>query len=153
ELFTADALARMESPPSYAAYHEMLSHVPSASGLERMLYLDLKGYLGEGGLTKVDRASMACSLEGRVPLLDHRVVELATTLPMRLKLRRLTTKYALKRALAGVLPDDILERPKKGFGVPLGRWFRRELAPMLRDMCADDVIRRGGLFRPETVGR
>jgi len=153
ELFTADALARMEAPPSYAAFHEMLSHAPSASGLERMLYLDLKGYLGEGVLTKVDRASMACSLEVRVPLLDHRVVELATSLPMHLKLRRVTTKYVLKRALAGVLPRDILERPKKGFGIPLGRWFRGELAPMLRDVCAPDVIRRAGLFRPEAVGR
>ena len=153
ELFAADALARMEAPPSYAAFHEMLSHAPSASGLERMLYLDLKGYLGEGVLTKVDRASMACSLEVRVPLLDHRVVELATSLPMHLKLRRVTTKYVLKRALAGVLPRDILERPKKGFGIPLGRWFRGELAPMLRDVCAPEVIRRAGLFRPEAVGR
>ena len=153
ELFTADALARMEAPPSYAAFHEMLSHAPSASGLERMLYLDLKGYLGEGVLTKVDRASMACSLEVRVPLLDHRVVELASSLPMHLKLRRVTTKYVLKRALAGVLPRDILERPKKGFGIPLGRWFRGELAPMLRDVCAPEVIRRAGLFRPEAVGR
>ncbi len=153
ELFAADALARMEAPPSYAAFHEMLSHAPSASGLERMLYLDLKGYLGEGVLTKVDRASMACSLEVRVPLLDHRVVELASSLPTHLKLRRVTTKYVLKRALAGVLPRDILERPKKGFGVPLGRWFRGELAPMLRDVCAPEVIRRAGLFRPEAVGR
>jgi len=152
-LFTADALARMDAPPSYAAFHEMLSHAPSASGLERMQYLDLKGYLGEGVLTKVDRASMACSLEVRVPFLDHRVVELATNLPMDMKLRRLTTKYVLKRALAGVLPRDILERPKKGFGVPLGRWFRRELAPMLRDTCAPEVIRRAGLFRPEAVGQ
>jgi asparagine synthase (glutamine-hydrolysing) len=153
ELFTADALARMEAPPSYGAFLEMLSHAPSASGLERMLYLDLKGYLGEGVLTKVDRASMACSLEVRVPLLDHRVVELATSLPMHLKLRRVTTKYVLKRALAGVLPRDIVERPKKGFGIPLGRWFRGELAPMLRDVCAPEVIRRAGLFRPEAVGR
>jgi asparagine synthase (glutamine-hydrolysing) len=152
-LFTPDALARMETPPSYAAFHEMLSHAPSASDIERMLYLDLKGYLGEGVLAKVDRASMACSLEVRVPFLDHRVVELAARLPMRLKLRRLTTKYVLKRALSGVLPRDILERPKKGFGIPLGRWFRGELAPMLRDACAPDVIRRAGLFRPDAIGR
>ena len=152
-LFTPDALARMEMPPSYAAFHELLAHAPSASGLERMLYLDLKGYLGEGVLAKVDRASMACSLEVRVPLLDRRVVELASSLPMRLKLRGFTTKYVLKRALSGVLPREILERPKKGFGVPLGRWFRAELAPLLQDACAPDVIRRAGLFRPEAVER
>ena len=152
-LFTSDALARMEMEPSYAAFHEMLTHAPSASGLERMLYLDLKGYLGEGVLTKVDRASMACSLEVRLPLLDRRVVELAASLPMRLKLRGLTTKYVLKRALSGVLPRAILERRKKGFGVPLARWFRADLAPLLRDACAPDVVCRAGLFRPEAVER
>ena len=152
-LFTPDALARMEAPPSYDAFHEILSHAPSASYLERMLYLDLKGYLGEGVLTKVDRASMACSLEVRVPLLDRQVVELAASLPIGLKLRRFTTKYILKRALSGVLPPDILERPKMGFGIPLGRWFRGELAPMLREACAPDTIRRAGLFQPDAVGR
>jgi len=152
-LFTPDALARMEMAPSYAAFHEMLAHAPSASGLERMLYLDLKGYLGEGVLAKVDRASMACSLEVRVPLLDRRVVELAASLPMRLKLRGFTTKYVLKRALSGVLPREVLERRKKGFGVPLARWFRAELAPLLQEACAPDVVRRAGLFRPEAVER
>jgi asparagine synthase (glutamine-hydrolysing) len=122
-------------------------------GLERMLYLDLKGYLGEGVLTKTDRASMACSLEVRVPLLDRRVVELAAQLPMRLKLRGLTTKYVLKRALADILPAQTLARPKKGFGIPVGHWLRGELRPLLRDVCGPDALRRGGLFRPETVER
>ena len=152
-LLTPEVLARLEAPPSYAAFHEMLVHAPSASGLERVLYLDLKGYLGEGVLAKVDRASMACSLEVRVPLLGRRVVELAASLPIGLKLRGLTTKYVLKRALSGTLPREILVRPKKGFGVPLGRWFRTDLAPLLRDACAPDVIRRAGLFRPDAVER
>ena len=153
ELFAPDALARMEAPPSYAAFHDILAHVPSAKGLERMLYLDLKGYLGEGVLTKTDRASMACSLEVRVPLLDRRVVELAASLRMGLKLRGLTTKYILKRALAGVLPRETLARTKKGFGIPLGRWFRGSLRPLLREVCGGDAIRRAGLFRPEIVER
>jgi asparagine synthase (glutamine-hydrolysing) len=153
DLFTADTLARLPAPPSYDAFHEILAHAASAQGLERMLYLDLKGYLGEGVLTKVDRASMACSLEVRVPLLDRCVVELAASLPMRLKLRGLTTKYALKRAAREVLPKEILARPKKGFSVPLGRWFRGELRQVLRDTCAPDVIRRYGLFRPECIER
>jgi len=152
-LLTPDALARMEAPPSYAAFHEILANAPSVRGLERMLYLDLKGYLGEGVLTKTDRASMACSLEVRVPLLDHRVVELAARLPMGLKLHGLTTKYILKRALAGVLPRETLRRPKKGFGIPLGHWFRNELRPLVREVCGADAIRRGGLFRPEMVER
>jgi asparagine synthase (glutamine-hydrolysing) len=153
DLFTPEARERMEAPPSYAAFHEILAHAPSMQGLERMLYLDLKGYLGEGVLTKTDRASMACSLEVRVPLLDRRVVELAASLPMGLKLHGLTTKYVLRRALAGVLPRETLARPKKGFGVPLGRWFRGELRPLIREVFGADAIRRGGLFRPETVER
>jgi asparagine synthase (glutamine-hydrolysing) len=152
-LFTPDALARMESPPSYDAFHEIAAHATSAEGLERMLYLDVKGYLGEGVLTKVDRASMACSLEVRVPLLDRRVVELAASFPMSLKLHGFTTKYALKRALRGLLPREILERPKKGFGIPLGHWFRGELRPLVREACGPDAVRRGGLFRPEAVER
>jgi len=152
-LFTRETLARMDAPPSYAAFHEILAAAPSMQGLERMLYLDLKGYLGEGVLTKTDRASMACSLEVRVPLLDRRVVELAARLPMALKLRGLTTKWVLKRALAGVLPPEILARPKKGFGIPIGHWFRDELRPLVRDLCGRDAIRRGGLFRPEAVER
>jgi asparagine synthase (glutamine-hydrolysing) len=153
ELFAPEARERMEAPPSYAAFHEILAHAPPAQGLERMLYLDLKGYLGEGVLTKTDRASMACSLEVRVPLLDRRVVELAASLPMGLKLHGLTTKYVLKRALAGILPRETLARPKKGFGMPLGHWFRGELRPLVREVCGADAIRRGGLFRPETVER
>jgi asparagine synthase (glutamine-hydrolysing) len=153
ELFNRETLGRMAAPPSYEAFHTLAATLPVEPWLNRVLYLDLKGYLGEGVLTKVDRASMACSLEVRVPLLDRRVVELAATLPPWLKLRRLTTKYALKRAMRGLLPRDIITRPKKGFGVPLGRWFRGELAPLLRDVCSPEAIRREGLFRPDVVER
>ena len=153
DLLTPEALAHMEVGPSYAAWHETGARAPTAASLDRILYLDLKGYLGEGVLTKVDRASMACSLEVRVPFLDRRVVELAASLPPQLKLRRLTTKYILKQALAGVVPRETLRRRKKGFGVPLGRWFRTELAPLLRDVLAPDVVRRGGLFRVAAVER
>ncbi len=153
ELLTRETLERLDAPPSYDAFHEIVAHAASAQGLERMLYLDVKGYLGEGVLTKVDRASMACSLEVRVPLLDRRVVELAADLPMDLKLRGLRTKYALKRALRGMLPPDILERSKKGFGIPVGRWLRRELRELARDACASSAIRRGGLFDPDVVER
>jgi asparagine synthase (glutamine-hydrolysing) len=127
--------------------------MPEEPWLNQVLYLDLKGYLGEGVLTKVDRASMACSLEVRVPLLDRRVVEFAATLPPDLRLRGLTTKYVLKRVLRGRLPDAIIARPKKGFGVPLARWFRGELGSLLQEACSPEVVRRGGLFRPEVVQR
>jgi len=153
ELFTPDTLARMPGPPSYATFQALAARLPEEPWLNRILYLDLKGYLGEGVLTKVDRASMACSLEVRVPLLDRRVVELAGTLPPELKLRGLTTKYIFKQAMRGLLPDEIVARPKKGFGIPLGRWFQGELAPLLEEACSTDAVRRGGLFRPEVVER
>jgi asparagine synthase (glutamine-hydrolysing) len=152
-LLTPDALAAMETPPSYGYVRDQAARNGRASWLERMLYLDLKGYLGEGVLTKVDRASMACSLEVRVPLLDREVVELAASLPPELKLRGLTTKYVVKRALRGVLPDEILARRKKGFGVPLARWFCSELKPVLLEICSPEALRRGGLFRPDAVAR
>ena len=153
ELFTADALAQMGRAPSYDAFREIAAHAATATPLARMLYLDLKTYLGEGVLTKVDRASMACSLEVRVPLLDRRVVELATSLPDHLKLHRFTTKYILREVARTMLPRDIVSRPKKGFGVPLARWFRAELADPLADALNPSALRRDGLFRPDVVER
>src|SRR5207244_13573274 len=88
-LLTPGALARLPDGPSYAEWERMAAAAPSHPWLHRILYLDLKGYLGEGVLQKVDRASMACSLEVRVPLLDRRVVEVAASLPPEMKLRRL----------------------------------------------------------------
>jgi asparagine synthase (glutamine-hydrolysing) len=152
-LLTPDALARLSAPPSYAALHRIAQGVPSSPWLDQVLYLDLKGYLAEGVLQKVDRASMACSLEVRVPLLDRRVVEVAALLPPHLKLRRLRTKHILKETMRGRVPAAILDRPKKGFGVPLARWFRGELEPLLRDACDAASLRRAGLFRPEAVQR
>jgi asparagine synthase (glutamine-hydrolysing) len=142
----------MKPPPAYSAFREIANRRHS-SELDRLLYLDLKGYLGEGVLSKVDRASMACSLEVRVPLLDRRLVDLAASFPTDLKLRRFTTKYVLKRAARDLLPREILNRRKKGFGLPLGRWFRGELEAILRDACSPEALRRFGLFRPEAVER
>ncbi|MBI5818651.1 MAG: asparagine synthase (glutamine-hydrolyzing) [Verrucomicrobia bacterium] len=103
-------------------------------------------YMTDDILVKVDRASMACSLEVRAPLLDVRVAELAGRLPARLKLRGRQTKWLLKRALAGKLPHDILHRPKKGFGIPITQWLREDLAPLAREHLAADKLRREGLF-------
>jgi asparagine synthase (glutamine-hydrolysing) len=152
-LLTPAATAELSAPPSYAALQHLAEAVPASPWLNQVLYLDLKGYLAEGVLQKVDRASMACSLEVRVPLLDRRVVEVAALLPPHMKLKRFRTKHVLKRTMRGRVPEAALARPKKGFGVPLARWFRGELAPLLRDACDAEAIRRGGLFRPEVVGR
>ena len=152
-LLTSDTLARLAAAPSYAAVHRLAEAVSSSPWLEQVMYLDLKGYLAEGVLQKVDRASMACSLEVRVPLLDHRVVEVAALLPPRMKLKGFRTKHILKRVMRGRVPAAVLRRRKKGFGIPLGRWFRGELATVLRDVCAPAALKRAGLFRPEAVQR
>jgi asparagine synthase (glutamine-hydrolysing) len=152
-LLTPDTLARLSAAPSYATLHRIAEGVPASPWLNQVLYLDLKGYLAEGVLQKVDRASMACSLEVRVPLLDRRVVEVAALLPPAMKLRRFRTKHILKKTMRRRVPAAVLARPKKGFGVPLARWFRGELAPLLRDVCAAAALQRGGLFRPEAVQR
>jgi asparagine synthase (glutamine-hydrolysing) len=95
--------------------------------------------------------SMATSLEARVPLLDHRVVEFAAGLPADMKVRRLSRKYLLKRVARDWLPPSILERPKKGFPVPIGTWFRGEAHALLRDHLSDSAVRARGLFDPRYV--
>jgi asparagine synthase (glutamine-hydrolysing) len=125
-----------------------------ANGLnvvEQMMTLDATHYLSECVLFKVDRASMAASLETRAPFLDHTLAEFLMTLPLHLKLRRLTGKYILKRAMRGRLPDDVIRRPKKGFGMPVANWVKGELRPLVRDTLAPDRLRRRGLFNPEYV--
>jgi asparagine synthase (glutamine-hydrolysing) len=153
ELLTAETLARLSAAPSYAALERLAESVSASPWLDQILYLDLKGSLGEGVLQKVDRASMACSLEVRVPLLDRRVVEAAALLPPHMKLKGFRAKHILKRTMRGRVPAAVMARPKQSLGVPLTRWFRGELAPLLRDVCEPGALRRGGLFRPETVQR
>jgi len=151
ELLSAAALARLPNGPSYAEWERLTAAAPAAPWLHRVLYLDLKGYLAEGVLQKIDRASMACSLEVRVPLLDRRVVEVAASLPAEMKLRGLTTKHVLKWLVRHRLPSDIVRRRKHGFGVPLGRWFRTELRPLVYEVCEESALRRAGLVQPEVV--
>jgi asparagine synthase (glutamine-hydrolysing) len=109
-------------------------------------YCDLKTYLPLDILTKVDRMTMAHSIEARPPLLDHRLVEFAAKIPARLRLRENTTKYLLKQAMRGVLPDDIIDRKKQGFAVPIARWFRGELFGFARDILLSDTCRQRGFF-------
>ncbi|MGH7863219.1 MAG: asparagine synthase-related protein, partial [Candidatus Dormibacteraceae bacterium] len=96
-------------------------------------------------------ASMGCSLEARVPLLNSLLVEHATRLPIDLKLRGMTRKYLLRKALAGRLPRQIIDRPKKGFGIPVSRWLHTELRELMEDLLSEDRLRRQGLFNPAYV--
>ena len=95
--------------------------------------------------------SMAHSIEARVPLLDHKLVEFAATIPPELQRRGGTTKYVLKRALRGVLPDQIIDRPQQGFAVPLARWFRGELSGFVRDLLLSETTRHRAIINPAYV--
>ncbi|MFH1243477.1 MAG: asparagine synthase (glutamine-hydrolyzing) [Pseudomonadota bacterium] len=114
--------------------------------LSRLMRVDQKTYLPDAMLTKVDRASMAVSLEVRVPLLDHRVIEYTSKLPDDLKYRNGRGKYLLRRLLAKYVPERLFERPKMGFGVPIDRWFRGELKELLLDYLSAERLKREGLF-------
>jgi asparagine synthase (glutamine-hydrolysing) len=116
--------------------------------LSALQYRDLNHYLPLDILTKVDRMTMAHSLEARPPLLDHRLVEFAATIPSRFRLRDGTTKYLFKQAMRGVLPDGIIDRQKHGFAVPLAHWFRGELAGFARDVLLSQTCRDRGIFEP-----
>jgi asparagine synthase (glutamine-hydrolysing) len=108
-------------------------------------------YLTDDILVKADRASMAASLELRAPFLDTQVVEFAARLPWELKLGVTGTKLVLKQALAGLVPAEVLGRPKKGFGIPVAAWLRGPLRPLLEELCSPANLARTGLFEPAAV--
>jgi asparagine synthase (glutamine-hydrolysing) len=121
--------------------------------VERAMATDIRTYLVDDILAKVDRASMAYSLEARVPLLDHRVVEFAGRLPMEFKVRGGETKHLLRKVLYGLVPRKLLDRPKMGFGIPVNRWLRNELKPLLLEYLGEERIRKEGFLLPGGVSR
>ncbi len=120
--------------------------------LNQILMIDMRMYLENDILVKLDRASMMASLEGRVPLLNNDFVAYATGLPLNLKLRGLRSKFLLKRALRGILPERILNRPKKGFGIPVAEWFRGPLKEQMMSVLSPERIASEGFFDPVAVG-
>jgi len=114
-------------------------------------YLDLKLYLQESILVKVDRASMACSLEVRAPFLDYELVEFVMGLPSELKLNGFTSKYVLKKAMKPFLPKEVIQRKKKGFGVPIAKWVKGPLRELFKELLSPDRLRREGFLNPEYV--
>lgn len=129
-LFTRDFQSRLNGYDSVEVLRRHYDRAGTTDLLSKIQYVDMKTYLTDDILTKVDRASMAVSLEVRAPMLDHKFLELAASIPSGLKLKNGTGKYILKKALEPVLPRDILYRPKQGFAVPLDTWFKGELKEM-----------------------
>lgn len=140
--FSPEQIAKVTGAP---LYRDVFDRSDDVARTERPGLLDLVSYLPDDILTKVDRASMATSLEVRAPLLDHRVVEFAVNLPLRLKRRGNVTKWLLRRLLYKRVPPELIERPKMGFGVPLRDWFRGPLRERMHDYVHGDDLRDLGL--------
>jgi asparagine synthase (glutamine-hydrolysing) len=149
-LFTPDALVQAPTP---AAAHvlRLAEQAGDRDELDRALYVDLRSYLSDNCLVKVDRMSMAVSLESRVPLLDPELVALAFRMPSALKVRGSHTKVLLKRVAARYVPRDCVYRSKQGFSIPLKHWLTAEFRPMLDRLLEPGRLSREGVFRPDVV--
>jgi asparagine synthase (glutamine-hydrolysing) len=134
-------------------FGELYENATTDDPINRLLELDIKTYLTDDILTKVDIAAMAHSLEVRCPLVDQNVMVFAASLPGSVKMRGLTTKLVLREVAKPLLPPAILSRRKQGFGLPIDRWMRDELAPLSRDVLLDQTARERGIFDPRAVER
>jgi asparagine synthase (glutamine-hydrolysing) len=150
QLLTDEACEQIGPLDPYAGVRLALSETDAESLLDRLLYCDIKTYLHEL-LMKQDQMSMATSVESRVPFLDHKLVEFTCSLPERLKLRGGTTKYVLREAMKGLLPEPILSRSKMGFPVPIGAWFRGAYKSVIDEYVLSERAISRGIFRPEFV--
>lgn len=145
-LYSADFRAKLNGNFGLGEelFKALAGNVSSGNQVDRLLYLDSKTYLPGDILTKVDRMSMAASLEARVPLLDHELIEFVVGMPAELKLKGLQTKYIFKKAMEGIVPREILYREKQGFGVPIGDWINAQLKDRIySDLTEQKTIERG----------
>lgn len=142
---------RSEALPAFRYYEQHLDQARRQEGINRLMFMDSRIYLPDGILTKVDRMSMAHSLETRGPFLDHKLVEFGHRLPCGVKMRGLTRKYLLKQLLRGRVPRQVLSQKKMGFVLPLARWLCGDLRELLCDTLSADRLRRTGYFDPAAV--
>jgi asparagine synthase (glutamine-hydrolysing) len=143
--------AALGDAPAHALDAARAAGAGQASDFDAATAFYLGVYLAEGVLQKVDRATMRVSLEARAPLLDTEVVTFCLSLPPSLRVRGTTTKWLMRRAMRSLVPEQILARPKKGFGAPVGQWLRGPLQAMLRDTLSPARLRDGGWFEPAVV--
>jgi len=149
-----DAGALALAPESlYARTRELYESYPSKDPLAKIFYVYARQYMLDYILMKVDRCSMLQSLEVRAPFLDRDVAEFVWRLPVSLKLRGFTGKYLLRRALAGIVPAQVLSRPKRGFLIPVSQWLRGVLRPQVEELLGEEHLRAQGLFNPAQVRR
>ena len=157
EIFSPDARAELTGRRSHFDPVDLLrarfEETGGAELLARLQDVDLGTYLVDDLLVKTDRASMAHSLEARVPFLDPVVTNFALGLPSRHKVRGLRKKVLLRKAVAPLVPSELLRRRKRGFSIPAAAWLRGELEPFARETLSSDTLRRQGFFRPEAVSR
>ncbi len=152
-LFSASFKDELQGYKAIEVIEEHMHAADTEDPLRRSQYVDLKTWLAGGMLPKVDRTSMAVSLEVRAPLLDHRLVEWGLRLPSDLKIRGMETKYLLKKTVEPKLPHEVLYRPKQGFSVPISKWFRGPLASQMRETAASSLLSETGIFNMNTVGQ
>ena len=139
-------LARDYEDDSFESYYREMRH----AGNQEMLWLDLMTYLPDDILTKVDRTSMACSLEVRTPLLDHEVVEFMARIPYGMKTSLTGSKILLRKLAKRYVPDSILRRPKQGFAIPLAAWIQNELRSWVEESLLSS---KSSIFEPKSVRR
>jgi asparagine synthase (glutamine-hydrolysing) len=148
-----DLRTELAAHDPFRRHRAYFDRVQGEHWLNQILYVDQKTFLPCLNLTYTDKMGMAASTEVRVPLLDDRVVELAGRIPPELKLRRLTRKYLFKKSMEGTLPQNIVHRPKAGFGAPVRSWLVGDLKPMIEDMLSPSAVAARGLFDPAEVQR
>jgi asparagine synthase (glutamine-hydrolysing) len=151
QLYTREFAAEVDAGRTVLLAADAFSAAPASHTVDRMLGADVRTYLPGDLLVKMDIATMAHSLEARSPFLDHELMETVARLPVHEKVRGMTTKVALKNAFRGIVDDDLLDRPKRGFAVPLAEWFRGPLRETAHAVLLDRRTTERGQFRREVV--
>jgi asparagine synthase (glutamine-hydrolysing) len=152
-LYTQDLQTVIHGDQVASVFQPYFHKAANQDPLIQQQYVDIKTYLADDILTKVDRMSMAVSLEARVPLLDHRLVEFAVNLPAHRKLDMWRTKKILRQTMKHILPNEVIRKPKQGFSSPIKNWLNGSLRPMMTDLLSESTVRRRGYFEPAIINR